>query len=403
MQRRHAITYFQTLSAAGFAATAISYGPARIGFGLFVPEFRAAFDLSSSAIGFISSLGFAGFFVGLVIAQALLMRRGPESPVLLGMVAATLGIALVAMATGVPMLALGVFIAASSAGFAWTPYNDAVHRKINDEDRPTVLSRISTGTSIGIVLSGAAALAMVLTGIDWRICWAAFAIASLGVLAINRRALHPIEKAPDRGDGKRWRELLTSAAMPMYAVAFIYGTTAAIYVSFAADWFTETGGVPGLPATAAPAMIFMILGAFGLSGFLTEDARKSLGLTWLLRVMMLTGAGSLAAVSLWAGSWAALAVSAALQGINVMMTSAVLAFWSERLFPTLPSMSFTAALLATAAGSIIGPALAGLAADAYGTPAMFLGAALLPLAGAVLLRTSLVRERPVTPFNAMPT
>lgn len=66
------ITFFQSLSAAGFAATAISYGPGRMGFGLFVPELKSVFSMSSSAVGLVSSLGFAGFFVGLLIAQWLL-------------------------------------------------------------------------------------------------------------------------------------------------------------------------------------------------------------------------------------------------------------------------------------------------------------------------------------------
>ena len=163
------MTFFRSLSAAGFAATAISYGPARMGFGLFVPEFKAAFDLSTASVGLISSLGFAGFFVGLLVAQQLLDRRGPMAPVLAGMGAATLGLAVVAMAPTAPVLALGVFTAALSAGYAWTPFNDAVHRKVRGVDRPTALSEISTGTSVGIATTGGIAVSMVLFGLDWRL------------------------------------------------------------------------------------------------------------------------------------------------------------------------------------------------------------------------------------------
>src|SRR6056297_697663 len=113
----HAMPRFWSLSAAGFAATAISYGPGRMGFGLFVPEFRDAFSMSTSAIGFVSSFGFLGFFIGLLTAQALLRRRGPELPVLCGLSAATLGMGLVAVAASLPVLAIGVFLATSSAGF----------------------------------------------------------------------------------------------------------------------------------------------------------------------------------------------------------------------------------------------------------------------------------------------
>lgn len=140
-----------------------------MGFGLFVPEFQSAFSLSTAAVGLISSLGFTGFFIGLLVAQFLLNRRGPEAPVLSGLAAATIGLGTVTVATNAVLLAIGVFIAASSAGFAWTPFNDAVHRKILDIDRPMALSGISTGTSVGIALAGTLAFAMLLIGLDWRV------------------------------------------------------------------------------------------------------------------------------------------------------------------------------------------------------------------------------------------
>ena len=90
---------------------------------------------------------------------------------------------------------------------------------------------------------------------------------------------------------------------------------------------------------------------------------------------------------------AGLVASAGLQGVHVMMTSAVLAFWSERLFPRFPALGFTAVLLATAAGSVVGPALAGVLSDAAGADAMFLVAAALPALTAALLRGRHARER----------
>jgi predicted MFS family arabinose efflux permease len=77
-----------------------------------------------------------------------------------------------------------------------------------------------------------------------------------------------------------------------------------------------------------------------------------------------------------------------------MMTSAVLAFWSERLFPSLPSLGFTAALLAAAAGNVVGPAVAGMVSEAIGADAMFLATAALPGLTALLLRDRHARERP---------
>lgn len=388
-----AMTYFQSLSAAGFAATAISFGPGRMGFGLFVPEFKETFEMSDTAVGLVSGLGFLGFFVALLLAQAMLGRKGPRAPVALGLLAAATGTALVALAQAVPTLALGVFLAGSSAGFAWTPFNDAVHRKIRDVDRPTALTEISTGTSLGVALAGLAALGLIATDLSWRACWAGFALASLIALAANWAALREVEPGGAPRPRTAWDELCHTAALPLFAVAFVYGTTSAIYISFAADHLRAAGGTIGLPASATPGLVFMIYGLCGLAGLATARINAAIGLASLLRLLMLAGAGSLALVALIPGTWAGLILSAALQGLHVMMVSAVLASWSERLFPALPSLSFTAALLATAGGSMIGPALAGVAADTFGTKAMFLASAALPGTLVLALRPAWIRER----------
>ena len=387
------ITFFQSLSTAGFAATAISFGPGRMGFGLFVPEFKSAFSMSPTAVGLVSSLGFAGFFVGLLIGQFLLNRRGPECPVLTGLAAATIGMGIVALTPSVPVLAVGVFLAASSAGFAWTPFNDAVHRKVRDVDRPTALSEISTGTSLGIAGAGALAFAMVYLELDWRICWAVFAGASSLALVVNWAALRQIDKGPEVGPEQGWHDLLQPVAVPIFGIAFVYGITSAVYISFAADHFAQEG-LPGLSEGATPALVFMIYGIFGLTGLLTNRVRGAIGLTWLVRALLITAAISLALAALIPNSWSGLVVSAGLQGINIMMTSAVLAFWSERLFPSFPSLGFTATLLATASGSVIGPLIAGLASGRIGPEAMFYGTAFIPLFTAVILQTRFVVERP---------
>ncbi|MCM5703996.1 hypothetical protein [Larsenimonas salina] len=58
----------------GALATAISFGPARMGFGLFLPQFREEFTISTQQASFIASAGFAGFFMALILASLLVAR-----------------------------------------------------------------------------------------------------------------------------------------------------------------------------------------------------------------------------------------------------------------------------------------------------------------------------------------
>jgi predicted MFS family arabinose efflux permease len=241
---------------------------------------------------------------------------------------------------------------------------------------------------------------MVLSGLSWRVCWGLFAVASALAWVANWAALRRVEKAPVDAARGGWRELLRGAALPLFAIAFVYGTTSAIYISFAADHLLASGGVPGIPAAATPALVFICYGVFGLAGLLTGRVKEAIGLPWLLRLLMAAAALSVALVVVMPSSWVGLVPSAGLQGLHVMMTSAVLAFWSERLFPTIPSLGFTAALLATASGSVLGPAVAGIVADSHGAAAMFLGTAALPASTALLLSARHVHERPAMAVSA---
>lgn len=381
------------IASAGSAATAIAFGPARIGFGLFLPQFREAFSISTGTAGIISSFGFAAFFVGLACSYKLIARAGPRVPIVVGMIAATLGLAVVAAAPNAIVLAFGVCLASTSAGFSWTPFNNAAQRVLYERDRPEALSIVSSGTAVGVLLAGLLALSLVFFGYDWRVIWAVFAVGAAAAALANLMALTDTVEPAGETPPRQWRELATRSAIPLYLVAFSFGVTNGIYVTFAADRVTEQGGLAGLPSQASGAVVFAAYGALGLLGLLTAKLKSAIGLAWLLRALNIGAALSIAIIAFAPTSWIGVIVSAGLQGIFVMMISAVLSLWSERLFPDLPSLSFTAALLITGAGNIAGPAIAGAASSAFGPVPMFYGVAALALVTAVVLKPGIIREQ----------
>ncbi len=76
------------LGIAGFCATAVTFGPARNGYGLFLPEIREEFGLSTELLGFIASGLYAGYLGALVVVGFLAARVGPRVPVLVGLASA---------------------------------------------------------------------------------------------------------------------------------------------------------------------------------------------------------------------------------------------------------------------------------------------------------------------------
>jgi predicted MFS family arabinose efflux permease len=388
-----------TLSLAGFMATAVTYGPARMGFGLFLPEFRDSFALSSDIAGFIASAGFLGLLIALAAAGIVTSVVGPRQSIITGGVMASLGLALVAVSTDVLLLTIGVALSLSSAGFCWTPYNNAAERIVDRAWRSRALSVISTGTTVGVAVAGVLSLLVALYGLTWRMAWTAFALAAVAMTMLNYVALRPVASASTsrallheaRTSIPSLRDFAQIEAIPLFACAISIGCTSAVYLSFAVDRVVSSGGFPGLPSEAAPSAMFIAFGVVGLIGLYTGEVEERIGLARLLRLVFLCSVVSFLILAATPTFWPAALASAGLQGACIMMMSAVLSFWSERLFPHLPSVSFTVVLMAYALGSVVGPAAAGIIGEAFGMAVALLTTGAISVLTLPVLRRDLVQ------------
>src|ERR687890_1650398 len=183
----------------GLALIAVTYGLARFAYGLFLPDMRAAFELPSALLGVIGAGSYVGYCAAIVVALAFTSRTGPRLMAGAAGAVAVVGMATVAAAPAAWVLALGVLVAGSSSGLASPPMGEAVACSIRNgvQDRANAL--INSGTSVGVALSGPAAL--LLAG-EWRLAWAAFALVGLAVLAWNAAAM-PREALADRDEAAR--------------------------------------------------------------------------------------------------------------------------------------------------------------------------------------------------------
>lgn len=381
------------LAFGGGLATGIAFGPARVGYGLFLPRFREAFSLSQSSAGLIASLAFAGFFVALIITGWLVARHSARLPVVMGSIAALIGLVIVALSQNTVMLAIGVACAATSAGFCWTPFNNAAERAVPETKRGRTLSIISTGTTIGTACAGALALAVAGLTEAWRVVWLLFAFSALVSALINGWALSYMPYSPNASQSRsHWRSLVFPA-LPLHLIALSFGATNAIYLSFAVDHVSQAGGLAGVSAHSSGPILYLVMGLGGLIGLATADIEQRVGLTALVRGVFLCSCVSLGLIGWAPAAWSSVLLSAALQGVSVMVLSSIYAFWSERLYPGLPTVSLTVVLVVYAAGNIVGPVLAGYAADAIGLGTTFLVVACISLATAAGFPGSARRQK----------
>lgn len=373
-----AATVERRAQAAGFALTAVCFGPARMAFGMLLPPMRAAFGLSPAAAGAVAAAGFAGFVVALVAASWMVRRWGAKLPMVIGGASACAGSAVVALAPSGAAMAAGVVIAASSAGFAWTPFNAVAERVVRPSRRDAALSTVSTGTTVGVVAMAAVAAAVAGLGIDWRWAWAGFALAGAGA-AVGAWALLPpsmrlrpraVLSGPPIDLRATMRGLSARAAWPLYGAAVAFGLASAIVGTFAVE--RAAGGDPaGAPLLGAA--IFGLYGVLGLAGFATARMERAAGLAGVAAGCFAVSALSCALLA-W-GTPVASVIGAGLFGIVAMVFSVVMAIWTMRLFPPMPVIGLSAAVVAAALGSILGPPLAGLAAGAGGLGTAYAAAA----------------------------
>jgi predicted MFS family arabinose efflux permease len=380
---------------AGFAATAVAYGPARTGYGLFAPDFREEFGLSTGTVGVIGSGLQAGFLLALVATALLVARLGPRLLVAAGGVSATVGMLLVAVSPNVATLASGVIVAGMTAGFCWSPYNDLARHTVAARSRTRVLSVVSTGTTLGIAASGLVALAAVVGGLPWRAAWLVFVAGAVLSAVLNALLLPRIpasrskattrEGAAAPGRGVGW--LLRAGSAPLFVVASSFGVVNAFYWSFNADLVSSAG----VPLPNAGPVLYVALGVTGFAGLLTGDLVDRVGLGPTLRLTLLflgAGAGLLGVLP---GSLVAVGASAVFYGAGVMLMSALLSVWSSKVFDERPSEGFTAALVLFGVGGVVGPAALGALGAAFGLGTAFVAAAALILLN---LPVRVSKERP---------
>jgi predicted MFS family arabinose efflux permease len=369
MQRPSGITW---LVAPGLAMIAVTYGLARFAYGLFLPQMRESLDLSESVLGLIGAGSYAGYCLAVLGALVLTSRSGPRLMALAAGAAAVVGMAVISGAPTAWVLALGVLVAGSSSGLASPPMAEAVATAIAEGSQDRANALINSGTSIGVALSGPAAL---LVAEHWRMAWGAFALVGCAVVAWNAIAMPRKPVGEDRSEGAARtnvpqlsvRYLVRSRSVPLFAAAAGVGFASAAYWTFSRDMVVRSGELSGTGST----IFWVVIGVSGLAGGLAGDLVRRFGLSAAFRVSVLCMAaaiGLLAAapsVVLWAYS------SAALFGSTYIMLTGIILVWSVSVFHERPSAGLGAAFLLIAVGQVFGSLTAGAVAGAAGLVVTF--------------------------------
>lgn len=367
------------LAAGGIGAVAVAFGLARYGYGLLLPDIRSEFGLSSGTLGLIGAGSYAAYLAATLVCAWLTMQAGPRATVALGGSMAVTGMLVVAIAESPVLLAVGVFVAGASAGFAFPPFSDLVARRVAPQRRGRTLAAISSGTGWGVAVAAPLAL---LSGDAWRIAWISFAGIAAAVTLFNLATL-PSRREGDPGSVTRrlslgW--LACPRSGPLLGGALLVGLGSSVYWTFAVDFVVREGALPQSTAR----LLLVLVGLASIGATLAGDLVARLGGRPVFGAGILALAGSLCLLAVAPYSIVAVAVSGVLFGLAYNLVLAIQAIWSARVFDERPSAGLGAVMFLLGAGLLIGPAIGGVIADAAGLAPVFLGAGAAIALGALL-------------------
>lgn len=351
---------------AGIAIVAVTYGLARYAYGLFLPTLQADFRFGSAVAGVLAGGASVAYLLATIVASVMAARVGPRLPVLVGGLSAAVGMLLIAEAQALWVLATGVVLAASSAGWAWPPMPDAVARLIHPDRQNRVLAAINSGTSYGVII--VAPIAFV-AGSAWRLAWLVFAALAVAATLWNMWLLPtgPDERLAVSPPRPRWGWFVCPLSRPLLLAAFVFGLAGSVYWTFAVTLIATTGA-----NAPVGGQIF-----FALVGPLAGTLVAGLGLQQSLRWTIVGLAAAIGLLPLALSSGAAVLGSAVLFGGFFIIVSGLLAVWNMTVFCTRPSAGMGAIVSLIAIGQLVGPALTGLLSSRVGLAPTFYGAGVL--------------------------
>lgn len=280
----------------GAAMIAVSFGLARYGYGLLLPEMQAELAISPGAAGLISSGTYLSYLAANIGVVAVTSRFGVRAVIGLAAALAAAGMTTIATAHSVPMLATGVLIAGAAAGLGFPPYADLVAQHVPERRRDLAWSTISSGTGWGVAIAGPIAIA---AGDRWRLAWSVFVALAIAVGAVA------VFLAPTRNSGQQlrrpqlsWTWFFCPKSRPLLISAVLIGTGSAVWWAFSVDALREAG----VDATSART-VYAVCGAAGIlaSASGTVFARHGLRTGYLTACTLL--AASLAVLASRRATW----------------------------------------------------------------------------------------------------
>ena len=361
------------LAATGMAVVGVTYGMARYGYGLLLPDIRRDYGLGAAALGAIGTGAYVSYLAATVATGSWAARIGPRRTAVAAALIAAAGLTVAGLSGEAWVLALGILVAGAGSGFAFAPFSDAA-KGLPDRTGARVLSAVNCATGYGVAVAAPVAI---LAGTAWRHAWLAFAAIALGAAAAAWLVL------PSRTDAAQstlgWRAAAEPRVRPLVISGVLVGLGSSAYWTFAVEHLTSAGG----QSSSASRTFLGVVGIAGVLATLVGDLVARLGAARSLLALTAVEAVAMALIAMSPGSAAATMTSAVLFGATYSAAVGVQVLWSQALLGDRPSLGVSVVMVSSGAGLMLGALGAGVLADLVGLGAVMLVGAATVAAAAV--------------------
>jgi predicted MFS family arabinose efflux permease len=125
----------------------------RFSFGLLLPAVKKDLNVSYGLAGWLGTMNLGAYAVGAAITSAVSVRVAAHRILQTGIVLATVGIILLAIAPGTPVLLLGMMFCGIGGAASWVPAPGISAAQFPPHRRGFAMGMTSAGIGIGIVLA----------------------------------------------------------------------------------------------------------------------------------------------------------------------------------------------------------------------------------------------------------
>lgn len=384
-----------------------SLGLARFGYTMLLPPMQAGLRMDNTQAGALATANLAGYLALAVAGGALASRFGPRTVIVVGLMVAAVGMLLTGLADSFGAALGWRALTGLGSGASNVPVMALLSAWFVQRRRGLASGIGVTGSSLALILLGPLVPRLLAEYGEsgWRVCWFAFAGATLGLAVLarvvlrNRPAdvgLRPLGASGDEAPGGagagglRWSSVYRSGVMWHVGLIYVaFGFSYIIYMTF----FTKYLIAEGHYTQAAAGRLFMTMGWLSLlCGLVWGWVSDVIGRKGALIIVYGIHAIAFGLFALWRAP-AGFALSAALFGLSAWSIPAIMAaICGDLLGPRLAPAGLGFVTLFFGIGQALAPSAAGAVADATGSlaPAMLLaaGVALLGAVGSLLLRVA---------------